>query len=123
MALLVVATALRRAVPMRRWARLLGVAHAPSVPGDLSVPAASGTEADIGMAVGRAAARLPYRPTCLDRVTAAQIMLRRRGRAGAAVIGLAPERQWSAHAWLVGTTGIVVGADEAARFTPATIFR
>lgn len=121
--LLVVASVLRRAVPMRRWAGLLGVPHPPTELGSTPITPATGREGDIGLAVGRAAARLPHGPTCLDRVVAAQVMLRRRGRPGVAVIGLAPERQWNAHAWLVGRTGVVVGADEASRFAPATIFR
>lgn len=91
--LLLVAAALRRSVPMSRWARLLGTPHSPTGTDSVLVTPASGTERDIGLAVARAAARLPYRPTCLDRVAAAQMMLRRRGRPGVAIIRLASTRQ------------------------------
>ena len=73
-------------------------------------------------AVGAAAVRLPVHTTCLDRATAAQMMLRLRRSPGVVVIGLAPSEGWGAHAWLVGQGGCVVGGSEASRFTSATIF-
>jgi hypothetical protein len=77
----------------------------------------------VGRALLRASARLPYHPSCLDRALAGKLMLRLRRRTGVVVVGLSPARSWAAHAWLVGTTGVVVGADEAREYQPATIFR
>jgi hypothetical protein len=121
-ALLAVA-AVRRTVGLRRWPSLLGRPCPPAEAGSLVSTPASGTDAEVGRALARASARLPYRPTCLDRAMAGRLMLRRRGRTGAVVVGLAPARSWAAHAWLVGPTGVVVGADEAGSYAPATIFR
>lgn len=112
----------RRVRPMPSWSRLLGTAASPEGFAEGEGMAATGVEGEVGLAVGRAGARLPWHTTCLDRAAAAQMMLRRRGRAGTVVIGLAPQEGWGAHAWLVGSTGVVVGGAEAARFAPATIF-
>jgi hypothetical protein len=96
-------------------------ASVEAVPSSTGAP--TGIELMVAKSINSGAFRLPYRPNCLERAAAAQIMLRRRGRAGTVVIGLAPGQGWGAHAWLVGDTGVVVGEDEARAYFPASVFR
>ena len=113
---------MRTSLPMKRWAPVLGSpASVDSLPDVAGRP--TGLELTVAQSINSGAFRLPFRPNCLERAAAAQMMLRRRGHAGSVVIGLSPGQGWGAHAWLVGDTGIVVGADEASTFQPASIFR
>lgn len=116
---------MRRTVPARRWQRLLGET-VPVTSIRVSDNQATGIEAGVGRAVQRAGRRLPWHSTCLDQAIAAQLMLRWRGRPGVAVIGLRPGTSgasWPAHAWLIGSTGTVVGLDPDAEYTPVSGFR
>ena len=123
LALLVVATTLRTFVPMPRWSFLLGTATEPTAAGDFAGGGGLlGREAAVASAVNVASWALPYQPNCLDRATAAQVMLRLRRQPGRVVIGLAPRDDWKAHAWLMGGSGTVVGGEQAAAFTAATVF-
>ena len=123
LALLMLATGLRRRVPMQRWVRLVGSAHVAS-PLD---PAAPWAERDLAVAGALASAvrRSPVQTTCLDRALAGALMLRRRGAHPVLVIGLAREApEAEPHAWLKGEDGaIVVGAESIHEFVPVTEFR
>ena len=126
------AAAAQKWVPMPRWSALLG--RQAAVPDQwrgqtvetLPVAAGSLTERRVAGSVRRASQLLPWEPTCLAQATAGQIMLRRRGEPGRVVIGLRrPEdadRQWDAHAWLLGTKGALTGGPAAAGFTATTVF-
>jgi len=132
MVLIVAGTLVRRAVPMPKWSRILGestsVADVFGDPALASLGAAhtSPVERGVAMALRAAGRRLPYNPRCLDRVTAGQLMLRRRRVPGIAVIGLSRTQPlagaWGAHAWLVGESGMITGGAEAATFTAASCF-
>lgn len=127
--LLLGATAARRRLPPKRLTLVIG--EPARARQDVAPPLrGEGRELEVGVAVARAARRLPLATTCLDRAIAARLMLRVSGRRPAVVIGLAPDETpdaassgWGAHAWLVGDTGVVVGGSEAEAFTPVTVFR
>ncbi|HYP45900.1 MAG TPA: lasso peptide biosynthesis B2 protein [Propionibacteriaceae bacterium] len=117
-----VASLLRRALPMRRWSRMLGtVGAAPAVlPGR---PPATRRDRRVAVDLRRAERRLPWTLNCLDRAVAGQLLLRRRGGAGTVVIGL--DRLDPAgvpHAWLVTSDSVIVGGEVAGRFVAATAF-
>jgi hypothetical protein len=118
--LLVLARVLRRYVPMRRWARLLGEPGPPTVP--MEVAPLTGDEALVARAVASGARRLSA--NCLEQAVAASLMLRRRGSGAVVVIGLDPQRpQGIPHAWLVGRSGtVVVGGEEMPGFRPVNQF-
>ena len=129
--LLLLVGAAKRAVPMRYWSFLLGRPRA--VPGDWRGRAverlartgpATGRERVVVQAIRRAGRRLPWSPSCLAEAVAGQVMLRRRGGAGVVVIGLRPGAGdgSSAHAWLLGPSGPLLGAAASAGFTPVTVF-
>lgn len=118
--LVVLASVLRRLVPMRRWAPILGAKGPVSVAGQ-AAPLA-GSEACVARAVTSAARRTSA--NCLDQAVAASVMLRVRGRSGVVVIGLDRERPTDVpHAWLVGRSGaVVVGGDLMGRFRAVSQF-
>ncbi len=130
--LITIASAARRWVSMPRWSPVLG--QPAAVPDSWSgrtvtrIPVRAGdpTERLVARAVERAAQLLPGEPSCLACVTAGQIMLRVRRRAGVVVIGLRrPERtdaDWDAHAWLLGSRGALSGGPAARGFTATTVF-
>ncbi|MCW2791287.1 MAG: hypothetical protein JWO76_385 [Nocardioides sp.] len=132
MLLLSVGEVLKRRVPMTRWAWVLG--RSCAVPDAwrgrrttlLRSRAASRAEGNVAVAVRRAAARLPWEPTCLAEAFAGQVMLRRRHEPGAVVIGLRrpaePDQPWDAHAWLVGRLGALTGGPAARGFTATAVF-
>jgi hypothetical protein len=130
--LLVFGGSAQRWVPMRWWSGTLGEAQAiPSgwtgLPHGLEVAgeARSRTEWEVARAVRRASERVPWSPTCLAQVIAAQVMLRQRGAAAVAVIGLRRAEDgaaWDAHAWLIGSGLTVTGGPAARGFTPTTVF-
>lgn len=127
-ALTLLGSGLRRGVAFPRWRRLLGTAGPVSEEvqrlGHLPPTATAGVERDIAVALRSAKRRLPYQPLCLDTAAAGQAMLRRRGRRGTVVIGLAPgDERWGAHAWLLGDTGPMAGVQESRGFHPVTAFR
>jgi hypothetical protein len=118
--LVLTARVLRRTLPMRRWARVLGV------PGPFVVDAVleplAGPERRVASALAGASRRL--RQNCLEQAFAASVMLRRRGLRSAVVIGLDREDPRRApHAWLVGPSGrVVVGGDVMDDFRPVSQF-
>ena len=80
--------------------------------------------AAVGVAVNRAAARLPWHSSCLDRALAGRLMLRRRSVPSSVVFGVTKRgEQIHAHAWLVAGDGIVCGGRERAAFQPIAVFR
>ena len=93
-------------------------AELPSLAGS-----ATGVEASVGSAISSVARFGRGQINCLDQAMAARRMLARRGLESTIVIGLAPGEAWGAHAWVVGTTGVVVGGRNDDRFTPVTAFR
>jgi hypothetical protein len=114
-------------------------------------PRATTVEGQVVSALARAGGVLPFRPSCLAQAAAAQVMLRRRGEPGVVVIGLkrpsctpqqvdlprarsglrpthrqvgrADSAPWEAHAWVLGSAGVLLGGDAAEGFTPTTDFR
>lgn len=122
LATLTAASAVRRTLRASTWHPILG--EPAAVPADAvpTVPA-TGAEGDVASAISRAARRLPWHTTCLDRALAGQLMLRARRRPGTTVIGLRPGERWAAHAWLVGRTGVLLGMDGGAECTPVSAFR
>jgi hypothetical protein len=118
-------------LPLGTWAPLLG-RPTPVPESWQGLPLAEslpriwghGREVRVCSALERAQARLPWRPSCLARAAAVQIMLRRRQSGGVVVIGLRPQPQGAplVHAWLLGRSGCLVGGREAQGFTPTTLF-
>ena len=131
-ALLALGGALQRWVPMRRWSSLLGEPAAipegwTGLPrGTGGEPARASTERAVAQAVRHGCARLPWAPTCLAQAIACQVMLRRRGCAGVAVVGLRrvadDPASWGAHAWLIGESLTVAGGPASRGFTATTVF-
>ena len=83
-------------------------------------------ESAIGRAVERAARYLPGEHLCLAQAIAGQRMLVAKGIPGTVVVGLkdrGSEAPWDAHAWLIGTRGIVVGGSVSSDFSPVTSYR
>lgn len=122
---------LKHLVPMRWWSGILGQpAQVPAGWHGMAAESVMSAERRFGEAlvagsVRRASTRLPWEPSCLSQAIAAQVMLRRRGLAGVAVIGLRrPEsdEDWEAHAWLVGSSRIVTGGQASRGFTATTVF-
>jgi hypothetical protein len=123
----------QRWLPTPRWAWLLGRSGpVPPAWSGRAVPrlihrAAHVEEARVASAIGRAALRLPWKPTCLAQAAAAQLMLTRRVLPGVVVIGLRPPAAGSRqpmeiHAWLAGRVGVLTGGPDAEGFIPATVF-
>jgi hypothetical protein len=80
--------------------------------------------AAVGVAVNRAAARLPWHFTCLVRALAGRLMLVYRGVPSTVVVGVTKTmEQIHAHAWLVARNGTVCGGREAAGFQPIAAFQ
>lgn len=132
MVLVAAGTVAQRWIPMARWASSLGTPQPvpPSWQGTPPdpIPARAHDEVEyrVATAVARARAHLPHEPTCLVDAFAAQVMLRRRGRAGVVVIGLrrsavSTNRSWAVHAWLLGREGALTGGAAAEGFTPASV--
>jgi hypothetical protein len=121
---LVVARLMLRALPFSAAMKLVGSGAACGgdrvLPRRTSDPVAAG----VGVALKRAAARLPWGFTCLARSLAGRLMLMRRGVASTIVIGVAKEtEQVIAHAWLIAAGGLVCGGREAPNFQPIAAFQ
>lgn len=121
---LLLATALRRSTPIRRWSRLLGRPRPATFalpPGRLLEEPARG----VVVALARAHACLPMKTTCLDQAVAGSFMLRIRGDHPAVVIGLAmSDPSAGSHAWLVNGAGaVMVGGAVMENFSAVTEFR
>ena len=104
---LTVASLALHAVPRGRASRLLGRprrADSAGVAGDPG-PRARG----VGRAVERVAAALPWRPSCLPQAVATRAMLRRRGIACEAHLGVVSTAPLEAHAWVTVAGHVVTG--------------
>jgi hypothetical protein len=81
---------------------------------------------DIGWAVTRVAAHVPFRAVCLQRAVAAKMMLRRRGIRSVLYLGVANDSprggQLSAHAWVDAANTAVTDRPVATAFTELTCF-
>jgi hypothetical protein len=128
--LLMLAWGAVRLLPFRWYAPLLGRQVPP--PGDADEhrehgePASSDAAAhDVARALGRASGRLPWHSTCLMRVAAGKVMLRRRNRPGTVYLGVAgdPSSGPGFHAWLRSGAVWVSGAREAPGHTVLSAFR
>jgi len=116
--------------PFRRVARKLGEATAPHADGaaaDVGGQEDAVLARDIGWAVGRMAAHVPFRAVCLQQAIAARMMLRRRGIGSALHFGVAkgepPAKALEAHAWLDAAGTPVTGYPVAPRFVELACFR
>ncbi|MGV1006155.1 MAG: lasso peptide biosynthesis B2 protein [Candidatus Nanopelagicales bacterium] len=131
--LLVAGSAAQRWLPFARWGRVLGQPTAVpqtwrgrpiAAPPPLSHLR---RERAVAVTVRRAAVQLPWQPSCLAQATAGQLMLRRRGMPGVAVLGLRaavrPDGEMDSHAWLLGLGGAITGAREAVGFTPVSVYQ
>lgn len=120
LALVLLARVLRRHVPMRRWAPLLGPSRPATTPPVLG--RLSGAEHRVAVALRSATARTGA--NCLEQAVAASLMMRVRRRPGVVVIGLDARRPTAVpHAWFVGRSGLVVtGEDVMDGFRPASQF-
>lgn len=119
--LLLVSTAVRRWVPMRRWARVLGRVRTPEV-SSVRASRLEGAERQVANALRSGGRRVPVSTTCLDRAIAGHLMLRRRGAHPRLVVGLnRADPAEGSHAWLVGASGaVVVGGEVMDDFVPVT---
>lgn len=114
---LVAAEAKLRLVPLKRQG--MGDLQPPSGP---PLPPGSDSErriaADVGWAVTRTAAYLPFSPLCLAQALTARAMLRRRGIATVLHVGVArPDAAgFEAHAWLEAAGVEVTGYPVPAHF-------
>lgn len=129
MALIASAGVLQKAIPIRRWSKVIGEpAPVPSEWRTHEAIPARGADLDedrVRRAIRRASDRLPWTPSCLAQAAAGQVMLRQRGKSGVVVIGLratTADRPWDAHAWLLGRCGALSGAQAAEGFTPTAVF-
>ncbi|MES2497951.1 MAG: lasso peptide biosynthesis B2 protein [Pseudomonadota bacterium] len=117
--------------PFRRVARRLGEATAPHADGAAAAGVGGQQDAvlaqDIGWAVGRMAAHVPFKAVCLQQAIAARMMLRRRGIGSALHFGVAkgesPAKALEAHAWLDAAGTPVTGYPVAPRFIEIACFR
>jgi len=124
----VVAVALARVavrlVPMRRTARLLKLKAGETAAG--LEPAQVHDANAVGWAVRAAAARMPWRTTCLMEALAASALLRRRRIPATLYLGVATDGSAAdgiaAHAWLCCGETIVVGRRGHEQFTPVASF-
>jgi hypothetical protein len=103
---LIVASVVLRVRGDRDLTPLLGVAHVPSVH---PAPRRDRDAERVGRAVSRVARLLPYHPTCLRQALATRWMLRRRGIACEAHLGVVTTEPFEAHAWITVGGTVVQG--------------
>src|SRR5205085_12645006 len=107
MVLLVLASVVRRVVPMRWFDRVLGTRSDPATPTPTGVDAAVADR--VRWAIGAAGRRLPWQPSCVPEALAGAVMLRRRAIPYRITIGVAADEVFEAHAWLEAGTVLVTG--------------
>ena len=123
MVALTTAGLLLRMLPFRTIMKSVGIGRA-RVGADVALRRTSDpVAAAVGVAVNRAAVRLPWRPTCLVQALAGRLMLMRRGVPSIVVFGVTKRMEHiHAHAWLVAGNGTVCGGRERAGFQPIAAF-
>lgn len=123
---LAVGAALRRLLPFRVTARLLGRTGAPSdAVASAAVAGALGRAraVAVGRAVERMARRVPWTANCLTTAIAARLMLARRRVPSVTRFGMAAKPgRIEAHAWLEVDGVAVTGGAEADGFVPVAAF-
>jgi hypothetical protein len=112
--LLVVATVTRRVLPLRWIDGVLGARSDPSTPCPESADA--GVADDVRWAIGAAARRLPWQPSCVPEALAASLMLRRRRVAYRVTVGVDHADGLAAHAWTEAGSVVVTGGRVRDRF-------
>jgi hypothetical protein len=95
--------------PQSEISALLGSAR-PASPSSATSAVASSEAIQIGRAVERVAAVLPWHPVCLPRAVAAASMLRRRRIDCRAHLGVRGDKPPEAHAWVTVGGVVVQGA-------------
>ncbi|CCG42684.1 lasso peptide biosynthesis B2 protein [Magnetospirillum molischianum] len=76
----------------------------------------------VGLAVERAARRLPIETRCLHSAVAGALMLRRRRLQATVVLGVRSNDGLKAHAWLLCAGALVLGGAQARSFVPLAAF-
>jgi Transglutaminase-like superfamily len=113
-----------RILPFTATMKLVGSGEARGADEAAPRRTADPVAAGVGVAVNRAAARLPWRFTCLTRSLAGRMMLMRRGVPSTIVFGVAKDvERIHAHAWLIAADGCVCGGREAPNFQPIAAFQ
>lgn len=106
--------------PFRRVADHLGRHMAESAP--QQDPATVAEVRRIGWAVTTAARHLPWKPVCLPQAVAAQWMLRREGIPSTLYLGIDPNGNYDAHAWVRAGSVIVTGGPSIQRYAVVSTF-
>ena len=124
MVALTTAGLLLRILPFRTIMKLVGIGRARAGE-DVALHRPSDPVATaVGVALNRAAVRLPWHSTCLVRALAGRLMLMRRGVPSIVVFGVTKRMEHiHAHAWLVAGNGTVSGGREGAGFQPIAAFQ
>ena len=124
MAALTTVGLLLRILPFRTTMKLVGIGRARAGEDVVLHRTSDPVAAAVGVAVNRAAARLPWRSTCLVRALAGRLMLMRRGVPSIVVFGVTKRMEHiHAHAWLVAGNGTVCGGRDGAGFQPIARFQ
>ncbi|MBK6454749.1 MAG: lasso peptide biosynthesis B2 protein [Gemmatimonadetes bacterium] len=107
-------------LPFRRVADRLGrhMAESAAEPD----PARRTEVRRIGWAVATAARHLPWKPVCLPQAVAAQWMLRRIGIPSTLYLGIDPNGNYDAHAWVRAGAEIVTGGPSIQRYAVVSTF-
>lgn len=117
---LVVAGIVLKTVPFARTARRLG-RHMAETTRSEDGPVVERARR-VRWAVGIAARNLPWKPVCFPQAVAATLMLRRRSIASTLYLGVDPQRDLDAHAWVRVGDLIVTGGPLDRRFTVVSTF-
>lgn len=120
LALLIAARLALSVLPVGLIFRSLRLTMEPAAAFDDRVPPAA---RPIGLAIDRAARRLPGETRCLPRALAGALMLRRRRLQATVVLGVrSKDGLLKAHAWLLSAGAPVLGAANAQVFVPLAAF-
>ena len=111
-----------RVAPSSRAVGLLGTPSRGEADGEARGEQVREAE-QVGRDVARAAARLPWHPTCLRQALAVRRMLLRRGIASQLHLGVTSPTVGEAHAWVTVGGEPVVGRPGLERFVPLAAFR
>jgi hypothetical protein len=117
---LVLAGLILKTVPFARTARRLGEHMAES--GRSEDAQVVDQALRVRWAVGTAARNLPWKPVCFPQAVAATRMLRRRSIRSTLYLGVDPQRDMDAHAWVRVGELIVTGGPLDRRFTVVSTF-
>lgn len=115
-ATLAIATAAVRWLPFKQAVRIGSRRHGPSKHALVI--------SDVSWAVKTAARKLPWKAVCIQQGIALQRMLRRRGVDARLHYGIARDQAGDieAHVWVAADGRVLIGGDQAERFTQVAIF-